>query len=403
MTKFFWKGIDCQGHVRKGTMHVISPDELKNELLEQEIALLSYRKVMNVAAWLTLILPKKVTDEQRILFFEHMASLINHGVTVAQALVIFHDQTENIVLKEGVGRIVNKVEMGISFADALREEPVLFNPFIAQLVESGEKSGSLGFTLEKITVYLRDKYALKKELIKAATLPLMTLTSAVVLVAGIFIFIIPHFELIFATLEKPMPATTMVVISLSRFLRSGWGLLVLVSLPCSFLGIKKVVQHKKMTNFRDRLCLLFFVKRWYLFSMLIHFLQTLSMFLKAGVPLKQALEAANETIHHKKVKEKMMLVTDAVTQGKSLALALRQIGPEYVPEKVVSLVAIGEQSGQLATMIDQAAALMQSDFKNRLHVLVTLLQPCLLIVVGLLIAAVMISVYLPIFTMASLV
>ncbi len=401
MHSYRWKGIDQHGTKKRGITYASSPQELEQHLLTQRIALLEYKQPSPLFSYFTI--HKNIPPQLLITFFEHLTSLTQSGIDLPTALNLFVQQTSHKPFNNVISKLSHTLQHGQSFSYACGYFPDIFPLPIRNFLQSGEKTGAIDNALAKITQHLKDAHALKKEVSRAMTLPSITLTFSSLIIVGIFIFIIPQFAELFTSMEKPLPPLTQTVFSISTFLRQQNGLFFIVSLFCIPLVLKRSRKLSLFKKFTDIVELHTpWVSSWHLQKTRISILQTIALLLHAGIPLKHTLEQTLESIENKSLKKKNTVLLDAVVHGESLEQGMQQVGKKYYPEHIVSLVATGEHTGNLPDMLDKAVHLETKKLQNQLKLFTSILQPMLLIIVGFFIAGLMLIIYLPIFSMASL-
>lgn len=402
MPTYHWKGIDSAGKQKNGALTTQSPEHLKNELLKQGIALLEYSSKNKTLQHTPFFSSKKITQQKLITFFEHMATLVVNGIQIIKALHLFSEQTTHHYFKKIIQEIAQSIQKGQALSQALKKFPKVFEPFIVQTIQAGEKTGKLGLCLENIKHYLEEKQRLKKEISQATLLPIITLVIGSIIITGIFVFIIPQFKEFFELFDKPMPQSTAIVFAISSFLRTKTSLLLVLGLFTMLIVLKLLTKRTAGKQIKDLvISVIPYFNNIVILTDRVAFLHTTSLLLQAGIPLKEALEDANGLIKNSRFKQKNETLLNTITQGGSLEQAFTTIGKNYYPENVTALVAIGEQTGSLDVMLHKAFQLSSQHLKKKLTLLTTLLQPLLLITVGLIIAGLMLAVYLPIFSLAG--
>jgi len=403
MQRYSWKGIDELGVYRKGVLLANSEQDLKNKLLAQKIALLKFRNASNFLVSRFLYFSRKVPFVQVIYFFNHISLLVESGIDLLKAISLVANQIKSKVFQKIVLQIQSDVDKGSSFSDALQKHKKVFTPFMVWMVKAGEKTGKLDFVLKQLSDFLSLRFNLAKHLKQAAVLPMITLVFAFLLVLGIFIFIVPQFESLFESMDHQLPATTKFVLSISNFLRSDgiWlfsGFLLLLIIFFRFLFALPAIKNSKDELF----CKIYFLRNIVINFDLICFLQILSLCLKSGIPLKDALVNSEQIAKNFVFKRKITDLTNLVSQGKSFTQALQVVGNDFFPESLIAAVSVGEQVGNLDLMLAKQAAFFRTELDSKLAVITSLLQPILMIIIGLIIAFLMLAIYLPIFNMSSL-
>ncbi|MFA5074537.1 MAG: type II secretion system F family protein [Candidatus Babeliales bacterium] len=404
MKKYYWWGMDSYGKNKKGFLLANSQEDLKTILLKQNIALLKY-KIYEQDFWQKFIyFGTKISLAQKSFFFYQLSVLINSNIGLLKAFELIEKQIKNKKFKKIINLINQSICNGESFSASLGQHNKTFNPFMINIIKSGEDTGKLGFALQNLSDSLNSTLTLRKNLIDVALFPIITLVFALFTILGLFIFVVPQFADFFVSMDKQLPNSTKFIIKLSNFFRSlniFWVLIIFIFL---YILIKFLFRISKIKYLKDKFLLkIFFLGKICLFYDLIAFLQIVSNLLSTGIPLRQALELAEKSIKNSFLKEKINLVTNFVTQGKSLHNSLILVGDAIFPDDLVAIVNVGENSGNLDSMLQRAAIVLQEDLNKKLKILTTLLQPFLMFIIGLLIVFLLLSVYLPIFNMANLI
>ena len=255
MNKYIWKGINSYGETKKGTNLASSPQHLKNLLLEQKIALFEHKVKKENQFKSFLNFSSKVSLQQKVFFFEQLSILINSGVELLKALKLVEQQTRSKKLKIIISQLSNDVEKGEALSNALQKHNSTFSPTAIYLTKAGENSGQLGFVLEKISQDLNRQLTLKKRLKQAATMPIITLTFALLIVWGIFIFAIPQFETLFSSMDSQIPNTTKTIINISHFLQSNNFLFLFIGFCLTAVLVKPILKKQQAQKIKDALVL----------------------------------------------------------------------------------------------------------------------------------------------------
>lgn len=402
MEKYLWKGIDRFGENKKGIIFAQSKEHASTLLLEQGVALLDC-KLERESFFKKINFSRKVRLEQKVFFFNQLAVLIESGVELLKALKIVCRQIESKKIKNIISQVIDDVASGASFSASLGKFSDIFSTYIIYVIRSGEHSGKIGFALKNLGNYLNERLILKNKFKKAALLPLITLGFAFLIIWGIFVFVVPQFESLFISMGKEIPDSTKFVMRISNFLRSNKFLIFLFVFLLLIFFFRLLLQQENVKKIKDKILLkIYLINKVFLLSDLISFLQSLSMFLSTGINLSFALELSVNTVKNSYLKEKVFQLKQHVTQGKSFEESLTLIGPDFFPENLVAVVSVGEQTGNLDKMLQKAASCFQEDLSNSLQFILTLFQPVLMVLIGLLVAFLMLAVYMPIFNMASL-
>lgn len=405
MKNYYWKGINLSGNYVSGSMSAQDKWELKKLLLKKGVALLSFKEKSKYRNFFQRLIPfkKKIQLKQKVFFFEQLYLLINSGIKLLRSLQIIVNQIEDKYFKKIINTIISGVRDGKSFAVCMQEFPDVFDSYIVSLIYAGEGSGKLALVLKNIAQNLGQRLSLLKQVKQASLLPLITLMFAFILVFGIFIFVIPQFELLFNSFEKELPVTTKVVFQISTFFRSNSFLPYFLIFLFCIISIKFIFRTSFIKKIRDKFVLkIYFIGEIFLYYDLIIFLQTLAMFLESGIDIQKSLAFCKTTVSNTYFKKQLGSVENRVVQGKSLKDSMSLAASDYFSSNIIALVEVGEQTGCLGKMLERASNMCSQNLQYKLKIVTTVLQPILLIFVGLIIVFLMLSVYLPIFGMAGI-
>jgi len=397
MPKFLWKGIDIAGNQVKGCVFADNQEILKTQLLNNGIALLSC-SIVNKKQWQ---LSRRLSQYDFINFFDQMAMLLDGGVDLLSAIKTVEQQEQNNKLRDILGCIRTDLQNGNSLAVALSKHNKIFNDFITQMIEVGLRSGQLSFVLSQISLHIKKDQQLRKDLSSAALMPIVTVFFALLIVIVILIVVVPQFEIFFSSIGKQLPAPTRRIIWVSKFLRSWRGAAALIAIVSGFFGIIFLLGKNRVRHFKDWLFIsLPYVKNLVELSNFTHFLQALTVLLKSGIPLKDAVICARDSMGNYYLKANVNTAIDNITRGRTLSDSIALLPSFYRQGALVALINVGEQTGALADVLGRATESFQEELRRFVLILTTLFQPVLLIAVGLITGILIWMIYLPIFNLA---
>lgn len=404
MERFFWQGINLQGQNVSGIIDAKDSQELNSILLSQNIALIRFKTKNNKNILLNNFFNNKIKIKDKLFFFEQLYILISSGITLLDALSLLQDQINNKNFKNIIIKIIEDIKNGKSFSQALAVYDKIFTNQQINIIKSGESSDKLVIVLDKITKDLNKKFTLIKKLQNAAILPILTLVFSVFLVLGIFIFVIPQFETLFMSFDKELPETTKFMFKVSNYMRSGDIFLFIIFVLLFILLIKYLLNLNFIKKYKDWFVFNFyFLNKIFIYYYLVNFFSILSIFLYSGIDIKKALDLAINTVNNNYLKEKLFKVRESVVLGQSLNGSLKNIKLKFLTSEIISLVTVGEKTGKLDLMLERVALVYEQNLERKIKIFNTFFQPILLILVGFIIVILMLSIYLPIFNVASFV
>jgi type IV pilus assembly protein PilC len=394
---FRWEGRDKKGKRLKGRS--LAPDEaaLRADLRRQGIAPSRIRKQSNA-----LRKGGRVNPMDIAVFSRQLATMLAAGIPLVQGFEIVGAGHEKPSMQKLILDIKSDIEAGTSLHEALAKHPLYFDDLYVNLVEAGEQAGALEGLLDKIASYKEKTEAIKKKVKKALFYPAAVLAVAIIVTIILLIFVIPQFESLFKGFGADLPAFTQMVINLSRFVQAeGFYILaVVIGLVWTFFYFKK--RSKRMREFLDRAALKMPVIGPILNKAAIaRFARTLSTMFAAGVPLVEALESVAGATGNIVYENAVMRMRDEVATGQRLQRAMETT--ELFPNMVVQMIAVGEESGSLDTMAGKVATFYEAEVDNAVDAMSSLLEPLIMVILGVLVGGLVIAMYLPIFKLGSVV
>lgn len=332
-------------------------------------------------------------------FTRQFSVLISAGVPVVQSLEAMLGGGRSPQMNQALKGIIDQVESGKRLAEAMRTYPKIFDRLYTNLVQAGEEGGVLDTVLDQLAAYIEKSVQLRRKVTGALWYPAIIIVIAGILIAGILVFVIPFFEELFSQSGNELPALTRMVIDASEFVQNKWYILVgvLVGTPIFLNSYYKTPGGKKSID-----SILIDVP---LFGGLIQkssiarFSRTLSTLLTAGVRIIDSLEIAATTSGNYVIEQSLLNAKDFISKGKSVAEPLKK--SKYIPDMVAQMVAVGEQTGALDSMLAKVADFYEDEVEVTAETLTSLIEPLMMAFLGVVIAVIVIAMYLPIFNLAG--
>ncbi|MEE8495854.1 MAG: type II secretion system F family protein, partial [Xanthomonadales bacterium] len=342
----------------------------------------------------------RISARDIALFSRQLATMLKSGIPLVTAFQIISGGLKNPRMQTMVDKIRGNVESGSSLYEALSEFPIQFDELYVNLVKAGESAGVLDTILDDIATHKERIESIKGKIRKALYYPAAVMTVAVIVSSILLIFVIPQFETIFQSFGADLPAFTKMVVGASRFLRSNgiYILLILIATSAGFIMIKK--RSKKFAYFLDRISLHIPIVGGILEQAAIaRFCRTLSITFAAGVPLVDALKIVSGATGNRVYDLAAARIREDVAVGHQLQLAMQQ--SNVFPNLVIQMASIGEESGSLDEMLLKVAETYEEEVSNAVDALSSLLEPLIIVFVGVIVGTMVIAMYLPIFKMAA--
>jgi type IV pilus assembly protein PilC len=396
---FKWEGTDTKGKRMSGRISGLSETLIKQQLRKQGIKPISVRKQ---SALFSASKSKKITSADISIFSRQMSTMMASGVPLVQALQIVGNGHENPKMTEMVFTLKAKIEGGSSFNEALREFPLLFDDLYVNLVEAAEKSGTLDAILDKIATYKEKTESLKKKVKKAMVYPSAVIVVAFLVTGILLYFVVPQFESLFAGFGADLPAFTQMVVELSRFVQARWWLIIVVAVGTIWLFGYSYKRSYIMRRFLDRTLIGVPAIGAIIYkSAVARFARTLATMFGAGVPLVDALDSVAKAAGNIIFTEAVFKIRDQVSTGMQLQLAMQQT--ELFPAMAVQMIAIGEEAGSLDHMCTKVADFYEEEVDNLVDSLSSLLEPMIMVILGVLVGGMVVAMYLPIFKLGTVI
>lgn len=396
---FVWEGTDKRGVKMKGEDQAKNANLLRAELRRQGIlptVVKAKGKPLFGGAG------KRVKPKDIAVFSRQIATMMKSGVPLVQSLEIIGNGQKNPKMRDLVGSLRSDIEGGSSINEAMSKHPVQFDELYRNLVKAGEGAGVLDTVLDTVATYKENTEALKSKIKKALFYPAAVITVAILVSAIMLIYVVPQFEEVFKSFGADLPAFTRLIIGISRFVVHWWWLMLLVSVGAVVLGIYSYKRSPRMQHGMDRLILkLPIIGQIMQNAAVARFARTLATTFAAGVPLVEALDTVAGATGNKVYEEAVHRIRDDVAVGYSLNMAMKQVN--LFPHMVVQMTAIGEEAGALDTMLFKVAEFYEQEVNNAVDALSSLLEPIIIVILGVLVGSMVVAMYLPIFKLGAVV
>ena len=394
---FLWQGKDRKGNRLKGRGLAKNEMEMRADLRRQGIAATKVKKESQLFKS-----EGKVTAEDIAIFARQLATMLTAGIPMVQAFEIIGVGHDKPAMQKLVLSIKSDIETGNALNQALAKHPLYFDDLFVNLVEAGEHAGALETVLEKIATYKEKTEALKKKIKKALYYPAAVLGVAIIVTVILLIFVIPQFESLFKGFGADLPAFTQFVVDLSRWMQAkGWLLLIVVAaVVFTFAYFYK--RSRPMRQFIDRMSLQLPVIGPILKKAAIaRFSRTLATMFGAGVPLVEAMKSVSGATGNIVYQDAVLRMRDEISTGMRMQRAMENTG--LFPNMVVQMIAVGEESGSLDEMAAKVADFYEADVDAAVDGLSSLLEPLIMVILGVLVGGLVIAMYLPIFKLGAVI
>ena len=405
MPVFLWEGKTAQGKVLKGEMEAANQQAVLARLRSQRIQPIPTRvreKGKGLEKEITLPgFGVKVTAHDVMLFTRQFATMIDAGLPIVQGLEILSQQSENKAFRNIIRVIKQDVEGGFTLADALKKHPKAFDDLYVNMVAAGEVGGVLNTILNRIALFIEKANKLKRKVKGAMIYPCTIIAVAVAVVTILLLYVIPVFAELYGGMGKALPAPTQITIDMSNWFRA-YFVYMAIGVGILVAAIRFYYKTPQGRMVIDGLMLNMPIIGDLLRKVAVaRFSQNMSILLSSGVPILDGLAITAKTAGNRVVEQAIMDARVSISQGKTVAEPLTE--SKIFPPMVCQMVAIGENTGALDAMLKKVADFYEEEVDNSVANLTSLMEPLIMVVLGVILGGLVISMYLPIFQLGSLV
>jgi type IV pilus assembly protein PilC len=391
------QGVELRGEIEAADLHAAREQLRSKGLLPQEL-----RTAGGAATAAGRSRRKKVKPKALQIFARQFATMIESGLSIVQALVVLEQQTDDKVLAEIITEVRSDVETGLLLSQAMAKHPHVFNRLYVAMVEAGEAAGILDQVLDRVAIQIEKETKIKRRVKGAMIYPLVVMSFATIVLVGMLLFLVPIFVNIFADMGGELPALTKIVLGASNGLKAYW-FIILPVFGGSIYGLRRWKRTEAGRRAWDRFRLRIPMKIGdvVLKVTIARFSRTLSTLVAAGVDIITALEITQQTAGNSVVEEALEDVRTKVQEGARFAEPLTE--NTIFPPMVSQMVKVGEETGELEKMLEKIADFYEDEVDAAIQSLTSIIEPIMMLGVGLIVGIVIISMYMPMFKLLTLI
>jgi type IV pilus assembly protein PilC len=402
MITFSYQARDAAGKIVSGVQDAINEDNAIASLMSRGLMVLSLQKKAEASR------RKKhgghVKETDVVLFTRQLATMIEAGISLVQALTALYEQSDpkrQRNLRNVISDITMRVQGGETFNESIAKHPRVFNRLFVSMVKAGEHGGLLAEILDRLAGFLEDSARLRKKIKSAMTYPVIVLTIALGITTFLIVRVVPIFGEIFKDFGAKLPAPTQFLIDLSEFVRGNWYFLVL-GLGGIIFGLRYFLQTRRGKILSDRWKL-----KLPVFGPLVHkicmsrFSRTFAQLIRSGVPILEVLDIVGGSSGNHVIESSLKHVSEDVEKGDNLSVALAK--RKIFPPMLLRMVAAGEATGKIDTMLEKMADFWDEEIEAMLDALTSLIEPMLIVFLGVIVGGIVIAMFLPIFKLNEVV
>jgi type IV pilus assembly protein PilC len=393
--------VDEQGHYSDREHYAENLTELKASLAGIDEKLIGIRNLWFKDFSLQKLFNRKISYTEFLLFNQEMIALLKAGIPMIRALEIIIENTRISRLREIISKAAGNIRNGMQISEAFSSAQIPFNKIYKASLLAGERSGHLEQILEKFNIYLSKLTNLRRKIVGSLTYPIILLLFMFVMVLVISVFVIPKFAVFFENLDAQLPPLTMLFIALTQSLRENIVLFTALVI-LAFMSIKLLEYYNPRVIIIDQAKIRMpFIGRVMHENAIAVFARTLAILLSGGIPVPDATEIAIETFDNRYYYSKIRAIPEKIRQGNLLSGVLDEIA--IIPRILVEMIRVGETSGNLTAVLDESADYYERSIDSKINTLISLIEPVIIIALGIVIAMMLVSVYLPIFSIIRVV
>jgi len=399
MPVFLWEGRNRNNQIQKGELEAVSAEAVRAHLNRIRISPTKVKKKPKDLFENVAFLQPKVKEKDIIIFSRQFSTMIDAGLPIIQCMDILQSQQENPTFKKMLREIKESVESGSTLADSLKRYPKQFDNLFVNMVAAGEAGGILDIILKRLSGYMEKAAALKRKVKGAMVYPAITIAVAVIVVAIILVFVIPVFQEMFADFGSALPAPTLIVIAISEFVKSKIHYII----GAVILFAIAFRQYYKTS--KGRLVVDAVMLKLPIFGILLRkvavakFTRTMGTMLGSGVAILDALDIVAKTSGNKVVENAIYSVRTGIAEGRTMADPLQASG--VFPAMVCQMIAVGESTGALDAMLEKIADFYDEEVDQAVENLTAMIEPMMIVFLGVVIGGLIVAMYLPIFKLAG--
>ena len=399
MPTYIYKALTEEGKTVVGEIASSSDKELANELLNRGLLLQNVKRKRSVSR--NILVRAAVNTEHFLLFNQELIALLGAGLTVTAALALVKDRDGQPKFSNVLHQILGDIENGQSLSEACARFPEVFDPLYITSVKTGERSGNIVAPLKRYLEFLRKKIALQRKLSNAMTYPLFLLIALAVIVSVLFVFVMPRFVTMYAGLDAELPLPTQMLLNIidSLPIYAPIALLVVISGWLIFYSYKTSEHGRYRYDYlKTRLPIFGDVIGMYLNA---NMARTLSTLLSSGSTMVESLASTIEAIDNEWYKRRLKTVRNSVLEGRSLSASLES--EKAFPKTGIKMIEAGEASGKLDDILVDIAGYFEETLDYKINRLTSLFEPLMMLVIGTFVGGIIVVMYLPIFSIASVI
>ncbi|OGT07525.1 MAG: hypothetical protein A2103_03475 [Gammaproteobacteria bacterium GWF2_41_13] len=399
MTQYRYIGRDADGKLVKGKFEAMTENAMAEQLLQQSITPLHIDIIQPSDSTMNPFKRRKVSLEQLITFCRQMYTLIKAGVPIVQSVRHIAETSRSKALTDGLNGVVEGIEGGLTFAQALAKHPKIFPPIFVSIIDAGENSGQLDVSFEQLTRYLELEASTIKTIKTVVRYPILVTVAICTAIIVINFMVVPAFSKLFLSFHSELPLPTRILIGMSNFLTQQWYYLLIIIILLFFI-IRHIIHTKLGRLSWDHWKLKIPVIGDIMYRIILaRFSRTFALMLKTGLPVRRGLTLSAAIVNNEYISEAILAMRDHVERGVSLTQAARE--SHLFSSLVIQMISVGETAGSIDTLLTEVAEYYEREVAYDLTRLTDLIEPVLLVIMGSMVLLLALGVFLPMWDMVQ--
>lgn len=407
MAKFQFQARSLNGKIQTGYLDAKDESEAKVRLRAKQLMPMTLKVVANapgkknahdIGALGAFFAPKVKTKDLQI-FTRQFATLINSGIPIVDALKILSESTSDRLIKEAVIQIKASIETGKRLSDSMKAYPRVFDDLYCNMIRAGEEAGIIDVILNRLSIYSEKNEKIKNQIKSAMAMPIVIVIAAVLVITGIIVFIIPKFQELYKGSGKELPGLTQMLINVSDALRNNWFTIIIVAFVAIYIIISFFASKEGRQALDKFLINAPVIGDVVQKASVARLSRTMSTLLSSGISMLESIDIAANTAGNCVIEQALKGCKESISVGRPFHLPLSR--QKEIPQMVSQMVAIGEQTGALDSMLGKIADFYEDEVENAIRAMTSLIEPLLMIVLGGIIGFILVAMYLPVFQMGD--
>jgi len=390
--KYIFKAKNIEGILQNGEIHCSDEIALNLILREKGYYLLNYKKVKK---YKINDIFNKISKRDLAIMCNQLATILDCGINISEALELLYSQSEKKITKSSLNEIKKEVEKGEALGTSFEKSKLKYPSLMINMIKIGEESGNLEGIFFSLSNYFENDDKMLKKIVAALTYPVLLLVVTILITTMLMIKIVPSFSVTLYAMGEKLPRSTIIILNLSNFLKNNF-VFIIMSLVLFVVLIKRYIKSETGRRIKDSTLLKIpLFNKLYIKLIELKFMRAMSILLESGNTVFKSIQFSTMCTENIIIKEQILLSIDEIMKGKSTVLALKKV--EIFEPLVVSMIAVGEETGALSKMFNKASEIIDEDVKREIERLTVLLEPVMIMVLSMIIGVVIFSIMMPMF------